>query len=65
MNQKKVTYEVMESESIDECLDRMRRDGYMPVKRIEKPIFQENQQEKQVIYEPAGRKIIFEGKKIE
>lgn len=38
---KKAMYEVGENETIADCLDRMKKDGYMPVRRIEKPIFEE------------------------
>ena len=34
-------YEVEENETIDECLERMKKDGYMPVGRKEEPIFEE------------------------
>ena len=51
--------------SINDCLDRIKKNGYVPVKRIEKPIFQEKLKNGQVSYEPAGRKIIFEAKILE
>ncbi|QJI69135.1 NETI motif-containing protein [Staphylococcus haemolyticus] len=31
-------FKVNENETISECLTRMREEGYMPVKRIEKPV---------------------------
>ncbi len=62
---KKQLYEVGENESIDECLDRMKKDGYVPVRRMEKPIFKEVKKDGAAEYEPAGRQIIFEAKLLE
>ena len=62
---KKQMYEVGEHESIDDCLNRMKKDGYAPVRRMEKPIFKEVQKNGAVEYEPAGRQIIFEAKLLE
>ncbi|MCM3667304.1 NETI motif-containing protein [Mesobacillus subterraneus] len=62
---KKKMYEVGENESIDDCLNRMKKDGYAPVRRMEKPIFQEVKRNGTVEYEPAGRQIIFETRPIE
>ena len=41
MKKKTVWFEVGENESIDECLERMKKDGYMPMGRREEPVFQE------------------------
>lgn len=62
---KKQMYEVGEHESIDDCLNRMKKDGYVPVRRMEKPIFKEVQKNGAVEYEPVGRQIIFEAKPLE
>lgn len=62
---KKQTFEVHENETIDQCLDRIQKAGYSPVRRIEKPIFQEKKEGASVTYEPVGRQIIFEVKKQE
>lgn len=62
---KKQRYEVNENESIDECLDRMKKDGYFPVRRVEKPIFQEVKKGEETEYVPVARKIIFEGRLID
>lgn len=64
-NPKKLTYEVQDHETIDQCLERIQKDGYIPIRRTEKPIFQEKMDIDQVLYEPAGRQIIFEVRKIE
>ncbi|WP_019243718.1 MULTISPECIES: NETI motif-containing protein [Bacillus] len=61
----KKKFEVEEYETIDACLDRMKLEGYMPIKRIEKPIFKEVIENGKTNYEPSGRKIIFEAMKIE
>ncbi|WP_449622546.1 NETI motif-containing protein [Robertmurraya sp. Marseille-Q9965] len=55
----KKKFEVLENETIDECLARIQKEGYVPIKRIEKPIFQEKEKG---TYEPVGRQIIFEAK---
>ena len=54
---------VEENETIDMCLERMKAEGYMPFKRTEKPIFKEIIENGKTVHEPAGRKIVFEGKK--
>jgi hypothetical protein len=59
---KKQKFIVAEHESIDECLDRMRKDGYYPVRRMEQPIFKEEVRDNIVEHVPCGREIIFEGK---
>jgi hypothetical protein len=62
---KKKQFEVRENETIEQCLTRIKEEGYIPVKRTEKPIFQEIKNGKSVTYEPAGRYIVFEARKIE
>jgi len=57
---KKAIFEVQDNETIDMCLDRMNKAGFFPIKRTEKPIFQEIEKDGEITYEPAGRKIIFE-----
>ncbi|SDI90167.1 NETI motif-containing protein [Natribacillus halophilus] len=56
---KKVKYEVEANETIAECLDRIANDGYQPVRRIEKPIFQGGEADVEV----ARQVIQFEVKK--
>ena len=53
---KKKTFEVNEHESIEECLERIRKEGYTPVRKIEKPIFREDENG----INPVDRTIIFE-----
>jgi len=59
---KKRKFEVAEGETINDCLDRMKQEGYTPVRRMEEPIFKEEVKngKKEII--PVGRKIVFEGK---
>lgn len=61
MSKGKQKFEVLENESINDCLERMKEAGYMAIKRTEKPIFKEVKTGGNVTYEPAGRQIIFEG----
>jgi len=65
MSKKKLLFELQENESIEECLNRMKQQGYAPVRRTEKPIFQEVKKAGETIYEPIGREIVFEAKLIE
>lgn len=65
MAKKKMQFEVQEDESIDECLDRIKQQGYTPIRRMEKPIFQEIKKGGETIYEPVGRQIVFEARLIE
>ncbi|SEA90318.1 NETI protein [Thalassobacillus cyri] len=62
---KKTRFEVQEGETIDQCLDRMKKEGYTPVRRVEEPIFQEVKRDGQKAYEPVGRKIVFQAMKNE
>lgn len=59
---KKKMFELQENESIHECLDRMKLEGYHAVKRIEKPIFQEVENDGKMEYTPIDRQIVFEGR---
>lgn len=55
-------FRVNENETIADCLARMREEGYMPVRRIEKPVYTE---EKNGNVEVLRQDIQFVGKKIE
>ncbi|USK44704.1 NETI motif-containing protein [Cytobacillus oceanisediminis] len=61
----KMVFEVQENETIDQCLDRIQKAGYIPVRRTEKPIFKEVKTGGKVDYELAGRQIVFEAKRLE
>ncbi|MCA0150218.1 NETI motif-containing protein [Rossellomorea vietnamensis] len=65
MSKKKLLFEVQENESIAECLDRMKGMGYMPVRRMEKPVFEEQKEGNKTEYVPIRQTIVFEGKRIE
>lgn len=52
---------MQEGESIHDCLERMNKEGYTPIRRMEEPVFQEVKKEGQVSIEPCGRKIVFDG----
>ncbi|AVK86288.1 hypothetical protein C3943_23760 [Lysinibacillus sp. B2A1] len=39
MGKRQIWYEVEENESIEECLARMRQDGFIAIGRKEEPIF--------------------------
>ncbi|KMK75321.1 NETI motif-containing protein [Alkalihalobacillus pseudalcaliphilus] len=58
---KKMRFEVQDGETISDCLDRMAKEGYQPVRRIEKPVFSEEKQGQNVHYEPFKQQIMFEG----
>ncbi|WP_338787773.1 NETI motif-containing protein [Metabacillus sp. FJAT-53654] len=59
---KKQKFIVEDNETIDDCLDRMRQEGYFPVRRMEQPIFKEEIRDNIVEHVPCGRMIVFEGK---
>ncbi|MED4059743.1 NETI motif-containing protein [Priestia megaterium] len=61
---KKVLYELQKNETIASCLDRMKKDGYMPVRRMEKPIFEEKEINGKKEYVPVKQQIVFEGKSL-
>ena len=62
---RKLQFEVMSSETIEECLERMKKEGYQPTRRIEKPLFEERTTKSTKEYIPVRQQIIFEGILIE
>jgi hypothetical protein len=58
----KKKFNVEENETIDQCLDRMKQEGYTPIRRMEEPLFQETEKNGIKDIEPCGRMIVFEGK---
>lgn len=59
----KVRFELQENETIDECLNRMKQESYVPVGKYEKPIFKEViKEDGKVAYEPIRQQIVLEGK---
>lgn len=59
---KKQKFEVLNGETIDQCLDRIDKEGYTPVRRMQQPIFQEVIKNGITETEVIGENIIFEGK---
>ncbi|MYL21502.1 NETI motif-containing protein [Halobacillus litoralis] len=59
----KMRFEVQENETIDDCLDRMKKQGYMPVRRMEEPIFREEIRNGEKVMEPVGKTIVFQAVK--
>lgn len=61
MSGRKKRFTVDENETINDCLARMKREGYHPVRRIEKPVFTEEKKKGKIEYRPISQEIIFEG----
>ena len=61
MSKKTLWFEVGEHESMEDCLDRMKQEGYMAVGRREEPLFEEINGEPV----PVRQIIKFKGNKIE
>ncbi|WP_096187000.1 NETI motif-containing protein [Evansella halocellulosilytica] len=53
---------VEDGETIEVCLQRMAKEGYMPVRRMEEPILQEVKRNGKMEVEVAKQQIVFEGK---
>ncbi|SEQ45361.1 NETI motif-containing protein [Piscibacillus halophilus] len=58
---KKKNYRVSDFKSINACVDQIKKDGFMPIKRIEKPVFKETSSDP----EPFRQEIIFEAVKMD
>ncbi|MEC1614807.1 NETI motif-containing protein [Bacillus mojavensis] len=61
---KKKKFEVTEQQTIEAVLQQMKEEGYMPVRRMEEPIFKEKLEDGSIQIVPCGKKIVFEGKLI-
>ncbi|MFP3324340.1 NETI motif-containing protein [Planococcus sp. SIMBA_160] len=61
MSKKTIWFEVQEDETMEDCLDRMKQEGYMAVGRKEEPLFEEVNGEPV----PVRQIIKFKGNKIE
>ncbi|AZV48737.1 NETI motif-containing protein [Bacillus halotolerans] len=61
---KKKKFEVTEQQTIEAVLQQMKEEGYMPVRRVEEPIFKEKMENGSIQIVPCGKKIVFEGKSI-
>lgn len=58
---KKKKFKVEENETISDCLERMKTEGYTPVRRSEVPVFKEENGRRVV----SHQQIEFEGRRIE
>ncbi|MFP3359071.1 NETI motif-containing protein [Planococcus citreus] len=61
MSKKTIWFEVQEHETMEDCLNRMKKEGYMAVSRKEEPLFEEINGEPV----PVRQIIKFKGNKIE
>lgn len=61
MSKKTIWFEVQEHETMEDCLNRMKEEGYMAVGRKEEPLFEEINGEPV----PVRQIIKFKGNKIE
>lgn len=59
---KKKRFEVEDGESISDCLDRMDKEGYQPVRRMEEPVFIEAKEDNKIVQKVLKQKIVFEGR---
>ncbi|SFJ77372.1 NETI protein [Halobacillus dabanensis] len=59
----KKRFEVGEKETIGQCLDRMKKEGYTPIRRAEEPIFREETRNGEKVMEPVGKTIVFQAVK--
>ncbi|MGY4691148.1 NETI motif-containing protein [Salibacterium sp. K-3] len=59
---KKKRFEVQEGETIEECLSRMKAEGFVPVSRREEPVFQEVKKNGKTEKIPVKQQIVFEAR---
>ncbi|WP_053217318.1 NETI motif-containing protein [Virgibacillus senegalensis] len=59
-NSSKRKFELQDGETIDQCLERIAKEGYRPIRRTEEPIFAEVSENGETSYQPVDRTIIFE-----
>lgn len=58
---RKERFVVEEGETIDDCLSRMEKQGYTPVRRMEEPVLKEVKKKGKTEIEVAYQRIVFEG----
>lgn len=58
---KKERFVVEEGETIDDCLSRMEKLGYTPIRRMEEPVLKEVKVDGKIEIEVAYQRIVFEG----
>lgn len=49
-------------ETLSDCLDRMAKEGYTPVRRMEEPVFHEVKRNGRMEPEVKEQRIVFDGK---
>ncbi|WLR42238.1 NETI motif-containing protein [Bacillus carboniphilus] len=59
----KEKFYVQDNETLSDCLKRMEEQGYVPVQRMEEPIFKEVDKNGHPDIQPCGRKVVFIGQK--
>ncbi|OIJ18636.1 hypothetical protein BKP45_16010 [Anaerobacillus alkalidiazotrophicus] len=62
---KKKKFFVEEGETLSQCLHRMEKEGYSPIRRMEEPVFHEIKKDGKLEKEVKKQSIVFEGKLIE
>ncbi|OIJ13679.1 hypothetical protein BKP37_10495 [Anaerobacillus alkalilacustris] len=62
---KKKKFFVEEGETISQCLVRMEKEGYSPIRRMEEPVFHEIKKNGKLEKEVIKQSIVFEGKLID
>ena len=60
--QKKKKFEVEDNETIAHCLERIAKEGYIPVRRREEPVFKEVRKNGKIEHIPVKQRIVFEAK---
>lgn len=58
---KKKKFEVTEQQTIEAVLQQMKEEGYMPVRRMEEPIFKEKMENGSIHIVPCGKKSYLKG----
>ncbi|WP_100406189.1 NETI motif-containing protein [Bacillus solitudinis] len=61
VKKRKCKFTVEDNETIADCLKRIEKEGYQPVRRMEEPVFQEKKVGGKMEYIPIKQKITFEG----
>ncbi|QKS73177.1 NETI motif-containing protein [Paenalkalicoccus suaedae] len=60
----KKKFYVNENETIDQCLERMKQEGYMPVRRMEEPVLKEVKRNGKMDVEVSHQRIVFVGQEL-
>lgn len=61
----KKRFEVLEGEKVSDCMDRIKKEGYSPIRRSEQPVFKEVITNGEKTFVHHGQKIIFDAVKHE